>query len=230
MARPPRQPSRTEVDPEELPAFDRAIERATAPDRALFIARQQKGADGVSEELQVPVEQDAGYYGRLLLSPQLAYHLSEIGRIVRATGDRGDSYTHAEREFVDQVHSADMQTNVIQRHHIPDAVAAGVRIEAIDALRSGREHELDVEERELAAFIRQVVGGGVDDATWESLEQRKGERWMVEYPIFILFLQLTMRLQQVVGMPEPSDEEIDRLVADLRSGARDTGPFVNRAG
>jgi len=43
-----------------------------------------------------------------------------------------------------------------------------------------------------------VLAGTVSDEAWAALEQRKGERWMVEYAIFTLFLQLTMRLQQVV--------------------------------
>jgi hypothetical protein len=224
MTRPPRQPPRADVDPGDVAAFDRVIERAGNPDRQVFVNRQQADGGGA------PVEQDAGYYGRLLLSPQLAHHLSEIGRIVRGLGDRSDSYTHAERELVDQVLSADLGTNVIQLHHIPDAVTAGVRVEAIQALRAGREEELDETERELAAFIRQVVGGTVSDDAWTALEARRGERWPVDYAIFTLFLQMTMRLQQVVGMPEPPDAEVDALIADIAAGSRPSEPFVNRAG
>ena len=141
MPRPTRQPLRTEVAAEDLAAYDRVVERAADPDRQLFVLAQQ--ASGT----EVPVEQDAGYYGRLLLAPEMAYHLSEIGRLARGVGDRGDSYSHAERELVDQVLSADMHTNVIQVHHIPDALAAGVRLEAIKALRSGQEAKLDEEPR-----------------------------------------------------------------------------------
>jgi hypothetical protein len=222
MSRPPRQPARAEVEPADLEAFDAVIERAGNPDRAVFVSRQQSEA--------APVEHDAGYYGRLLLSPRLAYHLSEIGRIVRGIGDRGDSYTHAERELVDQVLSADLGTNVIQLHHVPDAVSAGVRLAAVEALRHGREDELDAEERELAAFVRAVVSGSVSDDQWAALEGRRGERWMVDFGIFALFLQLTMRLQQLVGMPDPSDAEVDAVIAGLRDGSHQLEPFTNRAG
>ena len=228
MSRPPRQPRRTEVSRGELAAFDRVIERAADPDRGDFITRQQ--VRGREDGGGVPVEQDAGYYGRLLLAPEMAYHLSEIGRLARGVGDRGDSYSHAERELVDQVLSADMHTNVIQVHHIPDALAAGVRLEAIKALRSGQEAKLDDEERELVAFIRQVASGTVTDAAWAALESRKGERWMVEYATFTLYLQMTMRLQLAVGMIDPSDEEVDRLISDLEDGSRPVARFVNRAG
>lgn len=230
MSRPPRQPRRDEIDPSEQAAFDAVIARASDPDRGGFIAAQQVGvADGPDRSAR-PVAEDAGYYGRLLLAPGLANHLSEMGRLVRRAGDRSDSYTHREREFVDQVLSADLETNVIQPHHIPDAVAAGVRIEAIEALHHGREEELDEEERELARFIRTVVGGRMTDAYWDAMEARKGERWMVEYSIFIVFLQMTMRLQQLIGMPDPSDAEIEQLISDLRNGTRPVPEFVNRAG
>lgn len=227
MPRPTRQPSRTEVSPEDLEAFDAVVARAADPDRTLFVARQQTGAGSGPPR---STEEDAGYYGRLLLSPQMAYHLSELGRLVRGAGDRGDSYAHWERELVDQVLSADLHTNVIQLHHIPDAVAAGLRIEAIKALRSGDESALNDEERELVAFVRGVLNGTLTDAAWAALEARRGERMPVDYAIFTLFLVATMRLQQAVGLPEPSDAEVDELIASLDDGSRPVDPFVNRAG
>jgi hypothetical protein len=230
MSRPPRQPRRDEIDHSELTAFDAVIARASDPDRGGFIAAQQVRVADDPDGQARPVAQDAGYYGRLLLAPGLAHQLSEMGRLVRSAGDRGDSYTHREREFVDQVLSADMETNVIQPHHIPDALAAGVRIEAIEALHHGREEELDDEERELARFIRTVVSGRMTGDYWDEMEARTGERWMVEYSIFILFLQMTMRLQQLVGMVDPSDAEMEQLISDLREGTRPVPEFVNRAG
>ncbi len=224
MPRPTRQPLRTEVAAEDLAAYDRVVERAADPDRQLFVLAQQ--ASGT----EVPVQHDAGYYGRLLHSPQMAYHLSELGRLARLTGDRGDSFSHAERELVDQVLSALMQTNVIQPHHIPDAVAAGIPVETIEAIRDGRDADLSPDERALAEFIRAVYTGTVTDEQWNALEQPKGERWMVDYAIFILFLGLTMRLQQAVGIVDPSDEEMDQLIEQIRGGERAVGPFLNRAG
>jgi hypothetical protein len=225
MSRPPRQPSRDEVDPTELEAYDQVILRASDPDRGGFVAAQQVGATAVK-----PATEDAGYYGRLLLAPALAHHLSAMGRLVRRAGDYPGSYTHAEREIVDQVLSHDLATNVIQPHHIPDAVAAGVRPEAIEAFHTGAEDVLTDEERDLAEYIRAVIDGEVTDELWAELEARKGERWMVEYGIFILYLQMTMRLQQLVGMPDPSDAEMEQLLADLRTGNRPVPEFVNRAG
>jgi hypothetical protein len=231
MSRPTRQPSRSELDdPEEIDAFDRVVARASDPTRGGFIAAQQTGASSEQPGFVRPVEEDAGYYGRLLLAPTLAYHLSEMGRLVRSVGDRENSYTHAEREFVDQVLSADLKTNVIQPHHIPDALASGVRFEALEALHYGRESDLTEEELALARFIRAVVGGTMTDELWAKMEESKGERWVVEYAIFVLYLQMTMRMQQAVGLPDPSDAEMEQLMSDLQEGRRTVPEFTNRAG
>ena len=45
------------------------------------------------------------------------------------------------------------------------------------------------------------------------------------YAIFILFLGLTMRLQQAVGIADPSDEEMNQLIEALRSGERRSAFF-----
>lgn len=207
---PPRQPPRDEIAAEDIAAYDEVVSRA----RRMF-----------SEP-----EVDAGYYGRMLLSPQMCECLSNLGRLVRAAGDRDDTYTHAQREVVDQVFSADWGTNVVQALHIPDAVAAGMRIEVVEALRYGKEDLLNDEERLLVTYIRQVVNGAIEPETWNAVEQLMGERGVMEYTIFILFLQLTIRMHQAVGMPDPPDEDIDRLIADLKSGARQAPEFTNRAG
>ena len=196
------------------------IERASELARGGFVAAEPGQHSGDHPGAAKPVEEDAGYYGRLLLSPGLAYHLAEIGRLVRSAADRLGSYSHAEREFVDQVLSRDLGTNVIQARHIRDAVASGVRHEAVAALHYGRESELTESEQGLAQFIRAVVNGDMTDAYWAETEQRQGERWMVEYSIFILYLQMTMRLQQLVGMPEPSDAEVRQLIVDAHDAGR----------
>lgn len=196
MPWPPHQPERDTVAEDELQAYDSTVARALS-----------KGA------------KDAGYYGRLMGSPQLGFLLSEMGRHVRAAGNSGTSFTHAQREFVDQVLSADFKTNIVQASHINDALSTGVRMEAIEALRHGREDEMNPEERQLTDFIRRVANGQVDRASYEAIEAEIGERGALEYTIFILFLQLTMRLMSAVGMPNPSDETIDRIIADLKSGA-----------
>lgn len=208
MPWPPRQPARDEIDEHEVACYDQVIAR---------VAKTRSNA-----------AKDAGYYGRLLLSPTLASLLSETGRTVRALGDSGKSFSHADREFVDQVLSVELGTNIIQGTHLNDALSTGVRLEAIEALRAREEEGLTDREAVLAEFIRHVIHGQVDQDSWERAEAMLGERAVVDYVIFILFLQLTMRLMSAVAMPSPTDDQVAAMIAEIRSGRRPVDDFRTR--
>jgi hypothetical protein len=207
---PPKQPRREEIADEDLVHYDAVIDR-----------RLLRNPDART---------DAGYYGRLLNSPEMAAALSRFGSMARLRGERGDSYAHADREFVDQVLSVDLGTNAVQRTHIPDAVASGVRLEAIEALRTGHEEALTNDERMLAEFIRAVVNGRMTASVWEAVEARMGARGVIEYAIFTLFLHLTMRLNQAVGLTGPDDDAIEEMLRDLAAGNVDVDGFRARLG
>ena len=70
---------------------------------------------------------------------------------------------------------------------------------AIKALRYGREEELNDDERLLAKYVRQVISGTVDDETWELMKAPMGERGVIEYTAFILWLNWLVRMMQVKG-------------------------------
>src|SRR4051794_30901246 len=167
-----------------------------------------------------PAEGFPPYFGALLNSPPLAAGLMDMGGKVRERGLHEGTYTHAQREWVDQVLSADWKTNVVQLTHIPDGLAVGVRLEAIDALRSGHEDVLDDEERLLADHIRRVANGTVTDESYAAVEAHLGRRAALEYTIFTGFLMMTVRLHQALGVRDPSEEEIDGLLDGFRSGSR----------
>jgi hypothetical protein len=208
MPRPPQQPQRDEIEPDELEAYESVAQR--------FRAMRTDRPD------EVRFTDDAGpYFGSLLNSPPLARVLTQFGTIVRRAGERPDTYSHADREFVDQVMSADWHTGVVQRTHIPDGLAAGVRLEAIEALRAGAEDALTDDERLLAAYIRAVCTGAVSDELYARMEERLGRRGTVEYTIFIAFLQMTIRLHQAFGAPELSDEEVETMLSEFRDGTRE---------
>ena len=202
MPRPPKQPQRTEVEPEDRIYWDRAVRRRTG--------------DPVPEHFQLDP-----YFGALMASPPLCAMASELGVFVRNAGNRPRTYTHAQREFIDQVLAVDLKTNIVQRTHIPDALSAGVRMEAIKALRSGQEELLNDEERLLAKYIRQVMSGTVDDETSLAIETLMGsERGLVEYTAFILWLNWIMRMMQALNTGHVSDEEVEKIIHDLETGAR----------
>jgi hypothetical protein len=202
--RPPSQPLRTEVAAEELADYDAVVARM----------RRQFQAEGDPEEFFAVGD----YFGALLTSPPMAAICTRMGTFVRTVGEREGSYSHADREFVDQVLSADWKTNVVQDVHIADAVGTGVRIKAIEALLHGHEEDLTDDERLLARYIRQAVSGTVDDATFTQMEDRLGTRGLVEYTGFILWLQWIIRMMQALGTHTISDEEVDEIIKDLKSG------------
>jgi hypothetical protein len=174
-------------------------------------------------------EVDVGpYFGPLLHSPPFAANRAEQSTLVRTAGERPDTYSHADREFVNHVLSAHLQTNAALRTHLPDAIAVGLRIEAIEALRAGDDSRLTDDERLLASYIRRVVDGTVTDELFDAMELRLGTRGIVEYTVFITMLQMTLRQMQAFGADEPSDLEIEAMLADFRSGRREASNWRER--
>jgi hypothetical protein len=196
-------PQRGEVQPEERVYWDRGVRRQTGD--------------------PVPDEFDLGtYFGALMASPPLCAIASEMGVFVRNAGNRPHTYTHAQREFVDQILCKDLNLNNVLHFHILDAVSTGVRIEAIRAIREGNEDAvLNDEEKLLAKYIRQVMSATVDDDTWNRMEELFGsERGVVEYTAFILWLNWIMKMMDAMKTGTTPDADIDKLIDDLESGAR----------
>jgi hypothetical protein len=53
-------------------------------------------------------------------------------------------------------------------------------------------------------------------------------RGVVEYTGFILWLQWILRMMQVLGISEPSDEDVDRMIGEFRDGTRPIPNFRER--
>jgi hypothetical protein len=200
----PARPDRDEIDPLDLADYDEVV------------ARQAKLWEGA------PSDSNA-YFGALLNAPPVAAGIAVMGRLMRSGQARG-TYSDADREFVDMVMSVDFDYRAIMALHIPDAIAVGVRLEAIEALWDGREDDLTPREQLLAAHVRAVVAGRVDDERFERLVAELGQRTAIEYTAFITFLLMTMRLWQALGVPDPPRAEIDELLASYRAG---TGPVLD---
>jgi hypothetical protein len=212
------QPARSAFDdPEDLSAYDSVIER--------------RGEMAMVNEGDDPDKPAMGeYWGALINSPQMCAIAARMGNFVRTAGERDDTYKHWERELVDQVFSKDWKTNVVQELHIPDALAAGVRMGAVEAIRYEHEQDLNDDEQLLVRYIRQVVSGTVDDETFGAIQDRMGSRGLAEYTCFILWLQWIMRMMQALGVASPPEEEIDALIDGLRDGSIPLPDFKQRIG
>ena len=65
------------------------------------------------------------------------------------------------------------------------------------------------------------MSGTVDDETSLAIETLMGsERGLVEYTAFILWLNWIMRMMQALKTGDATDQEVDQLIRDLESGAR----------
>jgi hypothetical protein len=210
MPRPPTQPMRRDfTDPADIAAWDASVRRRTGD--------------------PVPDEFDLGpMFGPMAASPLACALANAFGVFVRDAGERENTYSHAQRELVDQVLAHDFKMNNVLPLHIPDALATGVRMDAIKALRYEQEHLLNDEETLLVSYIRQVVERRVKDATWEQVEELMGTRGVVEYTVFILWLQWLHGWISAIGMKPATDEQVDKLIADLETGAAPIPDFYDR--
>ncbi len=201
MPRPPRLLDRGKIAPDDLDTYDRVVERPGA---------NQEAGDG---ELSC-------YWRTLLYWPEYAANRAELSSVVRTAGERPGGFSHAQRELVDQVLMPHMGSNAVAGLHLPDALAAGVRLDAIQALRQGRDEDLNDEEREIAGFVRAVADGRVTDELWSGMEARLGTRGTVQLTIFITVVQATIRQIQAFGCPDPSDAEFDAMLHAFSTGER----------
>lgn len=193
-------PDRSTIAPEELADYELLVERT-----------------GLRySEYDMP----KAYFGAIANAPVLAGALVRMGRLVREGQLRG-AYSDAERELVDLVLSKDFGYNAILTVHAPDALAVGVRPEAMTAIWEGHEEDLTPEERQIAGYARAVVAGTVTDPMHQAMVDRLGDRGALEFTIFIGFLLMTFRLWQAVGVPDPDDSEMGRLINDLVTGRVD---------
>jgi hypothetical protein len=184
------QPRREAFQGEERAAYDQLL-------------RRFKPDAGEDEDVAA-----GAYFGALANSPKMCAIASQFGLFFRGVGNAPGSYSHADREFVDQVLSAHWSTDVVQFQHIVDAARAGVRVDAIEALMARRDDLLTDDERLLAAYIRQVVDGAVEPETYGRMNARLGLQGLVEYTGFILWLGWTIRMMQALDTGAPSADEI----------------------
>jgi hypothetical protein len=191
-------PEPGQISQEERADYEHVIERTS----------RVHGLDGVA----------GSYFGAVLNSPPLGAALVRLGTQVRRGQLRG-TYSDAERELMDIALAVDLGSRAILAVHIPDALAVGVRPEAIDALISGNEELLTDDERALVVAAREFVAGTVSDESFAALTTRFGDRGAVEFNVLLGFLLMTIRLWQALGVPEPTEEEIAELFEGLRSGA-----------
>jgi hypothetical protein len=213
MARPARPASRQAIPEPERAYFDALA--------ASVFGKDVTSAAWIAQDDQ-PVGE--GYFGVLLHWPKYADNRRELSAIVRSPSDQADSYSYKDREFISIVLHKHLASNCTMSGHLDDAIASGVRLDAIEAIRRGVDDQLTEDEALLAEYIREVADGAVHDDTWDKMERRNGTRALIHYTICITVIVMAMRQMQAFGLPEWTDAEIDQMLDDYRTGRRKVDP------
>lgn len=208
---PPR-PSRADIPAEELPEYDHMVART---DQGFTMASKVEMIDG--QPYGKP------HFDAMTVSPVLAAHVSRMGRAIMARQGAPGTFSGADHEMIDLLLALDSGYYALLAGHTPNAIAYGVRIDAIEAIRDGREDEvLNADEKQQVEFIRAVRDGTMTDDIWERMETRLGTtRGVVEFVYFVLLLQLHHKFCWAVGNPEMSREAFAQMLNEFRAGTRE---------
>lgn len=162
----------------------------------------------------------ADFANSMLRTPELYFHYNMQSLLVRKVGDHADSYSHYDREWVQQVVMWELDYYASQIIHLGDALHQGVRPDAILALAQHNDQALTADELLLATFARQVIAGKVANKTWNEIEDRIGPRGAVELSFFITYAMQSFRLiQAVAGNIGPTFDEVVHEVQGYIDGS-----------
>ena len=125
---------------------------------------------------------------------------------------------HRDREWADMVLFEELGRFMGVYVHAPDAVAVGVRPEAILAVLEGRFDDLTDEERVKDEFVRAVARGTMTADLYGRVGELVGQRAAVELVCFTGHLVKTCRLTQAFGLPDTTREHAIEWVQAIVDG------------
>jgi hypothetical protein len=161
------------------------------------------------------------HFEAMNVSPPLGAAVSRLGREIMQLQGKPGTFTGADHEMIDMVLALDSGYYALLAGHTPAAIGFGIRIEAIEALRDGREERLNENERQQVEFIRAVRDGSMTDEIWFKMKERLGtQRGVVEFVYFVLLLQLHHKFCWAIGAPEMPREAFDKMLAEFKDGTR----------
>jgi hypothetical protein len=163
-------------------------------------------------------------------SPRDGACLSRYELALRDREGKPNTFRVYEHELTAAVYDLDSGYYGFLALRTPFAIAAGVRVEALEALRDHQDDKLTKEEMEHVRFIRAVRDGKMNDAIWNAMKAHMGsERGVVEYTYLVLVRNALHQFSWAVGAPEMPRSEFGKMLADFKSGARKPPPLSSRA-
>lgn len=148
-----------------------------------------------------------GPFAVLMRSPGLAQKVMEAGAHVRLKS----TLTPVERELAILAVAREKDAAYEWAAHVKTGRTAGLREEAIDALRTrGDVAGLAPDERDIITFVRQLLQRNrVDQALFDALVQRHSERWLVELAATVGQYQYISAINNTFDLqPAPDAEQL----------------------
>ena len=206
----------------ELPNRDALPENERAEFDVILARERRKVASLAGED--APFHASPLYVG-LLQSPELARLIAELTSFFMLGEARG-SYSDRQRELVDIVLTAELQTALVAFMHVSDAVGVGIDPDDLEAILDGDHERLVSEDRTLADHIRAVARGCITEPSYAAVAALMGARAAAEYTAFIGCKLMLMRTIQAftaacgaAALPTlwaPPSGEREDWAADLR--------------
>jgi hypothetical protein len=217
----PKLPDRGTIPEEELVAYDIVAKRVAG-------FKNRSPQEGTAKVDLVDGEPYAvSEWSAYAVSPLLGMHMSRGGPVVDHDEGRPGGISHIQHELIDETLALDSGYYFFLAGHTPGAMSAGVRIEALEALRDHRDDLLTRDEMQIVQFVRSVRDGGMTDDIWEGMKKSVGnEAAVVDYVCYILLLDMHTRLDRAFGCPEMSREDFSKMLNEYRSGERKAVPYA----
>jgi hypothetical protein len=200
----PSLPARDAIRPDEVTAYDWVVEDMTSTDWTAFVRAFLHPE--VREAL--PDDRIQPYYQVLLNSPLVSEGIHRLLHVHLTRSSFPDGMQDLDREWAGLVMCNEVDLFWVAYVHTPNAIAVGIRPEAIRALFEDRPDDLTPDEREKADFIRAVITGAVTEERYRGMERLVGPRATVEITCMTGFLIMMARQMQAFGVPGTTREHL----------------------
>ena len=199
--KPAELPLRKDVRPGEEPAFD-------------FMLTRIQGAERVKIGMIGGKPYGVDYFKALANTPVLGEALGRMGKAAMEVPGGENTLSDTDHELIDAVIAFDSGYNWLMGGHAALALKAGVRLEALEAIRKGNETDLTHDERQQVEFTRAVRDGKMTPQLWTGMIDRLGsERGAIEYAFFVLLVFFNHLLANAMGIPDMKESELDEMFA-----------------
>jgi hypothetical protein len=213
-ARSPELGDRSKVPAAELAAYDRALALVEkySQDNAVARARPLVGGEPYAHPYRVAWTN----------APALCSAFLDAAYVTSRRAGKPGWYAPADHEMVDLVLGFDSGYWVFHAGHTANAIASGVRIEAMRALRNGTEEQLTQQEALQVAFIRAVRDGEMTDELWGRMLERVGTlEGTIAFAYQVAMLSSIQQMMSVFGVPAMRPQDWDRLIDGYERGSVD---------